>query len=151
MAQPVEGERGIVIATEEERSVVHAIRTQPEIRTALVGPAHRGGLGSVEARVLAEDGALELDELGTRVEAELVGQNVAGGGDRTQRIALATGAVPGQREQCPSPFPQRLFRREPLGVSHDLAMLPQRQTALDEIFLCLTPLLVQVGDVGRAL
>ncbi len=57
--------------------------------------------GRPQRRILGEDSLLELAQLGTRFEPELLAEHAASGLERAQCLALATLAILGRHEQRP--------------------------------------------------
>lgn len=86
-------------------------------RRAGVGEVRRDGRGvragrrrHVEMRSVVEDVALERPEPRSRVDADLVGQDSTGGGDRTEGVGLATETVERRGEQHPQSLVERRTR-----------------------------------------
>ena len=83
-----------------------------------------------------QDLVLELLQLPSRVEAELVGQPVPGPLVRRQRIGLAAVAVQGDHQQRPQALAQRMLADEPFELADHLArgaeVEPRRELILDE-------------------
>ena len=79
---------------------------------------------------------LELLQLPSRVEAELVGQPVPDPLVRRQRIGLAAVAVQGDHQQRPQALAQRMHADEPFELADHLArgaeIEPRRELILDE-------------------
>ena len=83
-----------------------------------------------------QDLVLELLQLPSRVEAELVGQPVPDPLVRRQRIGLAAVAVQGDHQQRPQALAQRMRADEPFELADHLArgaeIEPRRELVLDE-------------------
>ena len=67
---------------------------------------------SIERRVLAEDPAFELLDLGRWVDAELIHQGRAQPPVRRQRIRLSAGSIERKHQLAPQPFAKRVFDDE---------------------------------------
>ncbi len=76
--------------------------------------------GRSERRILAQDGAFELDELGRRLDAELVEQNAAGGPVRLERVGLSLRSVEGEHEPPAEAFAVRMSCDERLELRHEV-------------------------------
>lgn len=79
-------------------------RELPHERLADGDPGQRG--------VAGQDLAVQLLQLGTGVDAELVGQDGADVGEGLEGFGLAAGAVEGGDELGPEPLPQRMAEGE---------------------------------------
>ena len=83
-----------------------------------------------------QDLVLELLQLTSRVEAELVDQPVPGSLVRRQGIGLAAVAVQGDHQQRPQALAQRMLTDEPFELADHLArgaeVEPCRELVLDQ-------------------
>ena len=99
---------GVGVAPEEEVGVVGVERRQALVRAAI---GERRADGLIEGGFLIEDRALEGDEVGARIDAELVDQRLTGSPQRAQGIGLVPGAVLRQRQLGPAALAQRFLGR----------------------------------------
>jgi hypothetical protein len=98
-------------------------------RSRLLEPDHERG-------ILAQDRLLQVRQLRARVEAGVLGEQLAEGAQRVERLDLSTG--PQQREGMdrPEPFAQRLPRDRGLGRRQDAGVLADREQADEPGLLC---------------
>jgi hypothetical protein len=101
--EPFQAGRDIGVAAEEAVAVGDVVGRQPLVR-ALLRDRQRLPLPG-QAGVLAQDGALQRDQLGPGVDTELVDQRAPSPLQRPQRVGLAAAAVLGQRQRGPTPLP----------------------------------------------
>ena len=143
----------------------------PRARRASVaaGRARVGVLGSwplrrrhVEVRRLGEDLRLERAQGGTGVDAQLVGEHLAGPAQRRQRRGLAVRPVEREGEEAPALLAERVLVDERLEVADDELGLTELEARGEEAFaghrselgepgdLRLRPRLPRVVGVGGA-
>jgi hypothetical protein len=89
-----------------------------------------GRRAPIQARVLGEDGGLKLLQRRARVDAQLLGQGLAGPSVGLQRLGLPAGAVQGQHEQPVQPLVQRMPGDEGLQLADELGVAPEGQIGL---------------------
>ena len=96
-------------------------------RCAAAGVGRRGG--PLEGRVLAEHGGLQRAQLGTRLETELVGEQLAHLPQHLERVGLPSRAGQGQGAQAPEPLAQRVRRGQHLELAghHRVPTEPERR------------------------
>ena len=103
--------------------------------------AARRAIGDAERRVVDQDPLLELLQLRSRVEAELVGQLVPNALVRRERIGLAPGPVQRGDQQLPQAFLERVRRHGRFQLADHVADVaepqPRRELGLDELHPCL--------------
>ena len=103
--------------------------------------------GDAERRVVDQDLLLELLQLRSRVEAELVGQLVPDPLVRRQRIGLASGPVQRGDQQLPQALLERVRRHGRFQLADHVADVaepqPRRELGLDELH----PRLFEPGPV----
>ena len=78
------------------------------------GRTARPGSGQVERRILREHGALELLQLTTGLQPELVHQRLPGMAEGVERLGLATGPVEREHELGVQPLAVRVLGDERL-------------------------------------
>ena len=91
---------------------------------------------------------LQFAESRTWVDAELVGQGLAGTPQRGQRVGLPMGAVQPERQEPPPLLPQRLLGDHPLQFGSDEGRLPEIETSGEQPFPADRSQLGQAGDLG---
>ena len=105
VGEPLHTRRHVGVASEEEVGILDAVVNEPEVR------AGRTGLGRhrhrSKRRVLLQDRLFEDDEIRTRINSQLGGEDRAGPVEGAQRVALLAGLVLRQRKQGPPVLPQR--------------------------------------------
>src|SRR6516162_4725981 len=101
-----------------------------------------------EARVLAEDRLLQLLQLRSWVEAELLLQGTTEAPIRRERVGLAAAAVERQHELAVKPLAQRAVGDERLQLRHEFEVATESQVGLHSLFECDQPQLLQPRDVG---
>jgi hypothetical protein len=115
------------------------------------GPADRGAtrvVRRVQRTVLGEDGGLQLPELMTRFEPELVAQDVATVLEDAQRVGLPAGPVQREHQQAPQPLAQRMRRDELLELDDHTLVPTERELEVEPLLDHGEPQLGQSGD-GR--
>ncbi len=110
-------------------------------------PAERLAL-DLEVGVLPQDPLVESLELGRGIDAELVGQGLAGPLERGERVGLSSRAVQRQHEQRPQPLAERELARERLELADDLDVPARREVGRDPLLERLEPQLVEAGDLA---
>lgn len=91
---------------------------------------------------------LQFAESRTGVDAELVGQGLAGTPQRGQCVGLPMGAVQPERQQPPPLLPQRLLGDHPLQLGSDKGRLPEIETSGEQPLPADRSQLGQAGDLG---
>ena len=94
-------------------------------------------------RILAEDGVFERDQLGARVNSQLLGQHLAQALVGAQRIGLAPTPVLGRDQTRPKTFSEGVLRHSCLGIVDDLVRLTHSEACLEPAFDDNCPQLVQ--------
>ena len=86
-------------------------------RVSVGGGRRRGSVGRLaqHLHLLAQDRPLQLDQRRPRVEAELVGEQLAGPAQRGERVGGAAGGPQRQRQQAPALLVQRVLPGDGLG------------------------------------
>lgn len=96
--------------------------------------ARRSSRGDgVQGRIGDGDPLIELDEFAGRLETGLVGEVVAIGLERPERLHLAAGAMQSEHQLAPKPVPQRMLGDEAFELSCRIAVpaeIEQRLAAL---------------------
>ena len=98
--------------------------------------------------VLAQDGRLQLLELGPRVEAQLVEQRLAGGAIRGERVGLAAGSVEGEHQLSARPLAERVRLDDRLELGDELRVAAEREVGLDPLLEHDGAQLLETGDLG---
>ena len=96
-----------LLTSEVALRVVHPGGREPEVRALRTRRSERDA--GLQLGVLVEDRLLERGELGTRVQAELGGEQLPPAADGGQRIGLAPLAVLRQAEDDPATLAHRRF------------------------------------------
>ena len=78
-----------------------------------------------EGRVLAQDGGLQLAQLRSRLQSELVVEHLADLAQRVERVRLPPRPGEGQRPQRPEPLAQRVRRGQRLELGRDGAVVTE--------------------------
>ncbi len=94
-----------------------------------------------------EDRCLELAQLGTGVEAELLGEHGAALLEHAQRIGLPSGAVEGQHQLGPQSLAERMVGDEHLELADEPLMMGERELHFDPLFDEGNAHLLQTSDV----
>ena len=94
---------------------------------------------------MAQDRPLELVQLGRELQAELVVERGARGGERVERVGLPAGAVEREHELRTESLAKRLFADERLELGHELRVTALREVGLDPQLERLEPQLVETG------
>ena len=85
--------------------------------------------------ILGQDPALEHDQLGARVQAELLAERPACRADRGERVGLPTAAVLRQGEQRPPALAERLLPGEHGAVGRDSCVVTGVEPGLQQVLL----------------
>ena len=96
---------------------------------------------------MIEDLALELDEGPTRLESQLLSQQSSHPLVASQGLALTPTAVQREHQLLPAPFPKRFFGDGGLELGDQLAVEPEREPDVDELFLGIGASLVEADDL----
>ncbi len=101
-----------------------------------------------ERLVLAEDRGLELAELGTGVDAELLDERLPRGSVGGERVGLTARAVERQHQLRPRPLSECLRLDECLELSDELGVPAESEIGLDPLLERDRAQLLQPGDLG---
>ena len=93
-------------------------------------PSSRGD--GVQGRIGDGDPLIELDEFAGRLETGLVGEVVAIGLERPERLHLAAGAMQSEHQLAPKPVPQRMLGDEAFELSCRIAVPAEIEQRLHE-------------------
>ena len=104
--------------------------------------------GGVESRRLREHLGLELAQGTARVDAELVGQRLAGPPQRAQRVGLPVRAIEREREQPPALLAQRVAGDEVLQLRHQRRALAPVQPGRELLLVGVHAQPVEADDLG---
>ena len=85
----------------------------------------------IQVGALGEDPFVQLSELGRGIDPELVGEDLAGPLEGSQRLALSPGAVQGEHQLFPETLPERMTCREVFELADDLSELSDRELRID--------------------
>ena len=118
-------------------------------RSGAVIASRPASAGRVERSVLGEDRRLQLPELMTRFEPELVAQNVTTVLEDAQRVGLPTGPVQREHQQAPQPLAQRMRRDELLELDDHALVTTERELEVEPLLDHREPQLGQPGDGRR--
>ena len=83
----------------------------------------------VERRIVPEDGALDLLELGARFDSELVDENPARALIRVERLRLPARPVQRSHQIHPQPLPKRVFGNQCLELCDQSVVAAERRSA----------------------
>ncbi len=144
LTQALQASGDVVRSTEEPVAVVDVVGDQPLVGTLRAGP--RQHVAYRQRRVLLQDRLLELDELRARVEPELAAQHPAYLAKGPERVGLPAGPVLRQRQQRPTPLPQRSLLDQRHQLGQDLRVLTGAQGAVQAQLLGVQP---QLGEAFR--
>ena len=103
----------------------------------------------VESGVLFEDPLVESRELGRRVDAELVGQDLPRALIGAQRLGLPSVAVEGRHQQSPEAFPERAVGEQRLELPDRPRLGSAGEESLDPVLLRLEPQFVEARGLGH--
>ena len=100
-------------------------------RAAAATPSTAGPSSSAVSSqaVLAQDRLLEVAQLPAGVQSELLGEQLADGAQRVERVRLATGPGECERVQSPPPLLQGVGGHPRLGRRQDARVLAEREQA----------------------
>jgi hypothetical protein len=104
---------------------------------------------SVERGVVAEDGELELLELCSRLESELLVEHLACSAVRLQRLCLSTRAIKRDDQQPAEVLSQRLLFDERVELADELGVPALGEVELDPLFKRHEPKLFEPSDLAR--
>ena len=105
-------------------------------------------MGSCESRILGEDRLLELAQLLTRLDAQLLVEQPAALPVRVERVGLPSRAVQGEHELPPQPLTQRVFLNESLELGNEPRVAAEIEVGSDPLFDCRKPLFFQASAFG---
>ena len=120
-----------------------AARLHSRLRGRRGDPRRRG-----ERRILHEDRPLEVAELAGGLDAQLLGERVAGLTIGVERVGLAAGAIEREHQLRVETLAHRLGRDELLQLADQLAVAAGRQVGLDADLDRREPLLFEAGDLS---
>ena len=103
----------------------HVPRTGPR-----PAPESRSSGGS-QARIVAQDPALQLVQRRRWLKPELLNEPTACGRELLERFGVAARPVKGQHQARQEPFAQRVLAHQPLELGHELGPASHRQIRLD--------------------
>jgi hypothetical protein len=92
---------------------------------------------------MLEDPALELLQLGARLEAELLVQRPSGPPIGVERICLASASIEGKHELAVEPLAQGMYREELLELWHELGIAALGKVGVKLVFVRRHPRLVE--------
>jgi hypothetical protein len=111
------------------------IRGPREVPTAfrrwLVAPFHASARRRREARIVRQDGRLELSQRATRLQPQVLGQPLVALAVDGERLGLPVAPVQRQHELSAEPLPQRVIRDERLELTHDLGVAAELEVGVD--------------------
>ena len=121
-------------------------------------PAQRFAL-QLEVGVVLQDPLVQRGQVRRRIDAELVGQDLAGALERGQGVALAARPVERDHQLAPHALSQRVMAEQRFGVADRSRMFAAGQEGFEPVFLGHQPELVEprgltgqrgfVGEVGE--
>ena len=149
LCQDVEAGCHLHVPPEEGVRIAHVVRRQAQVGAGQAGVLRRRV--HEQRRLLPEDGPFQGDQLGTRIESELVGEDRAYLPQRLQRLRLLTRPVERERQQCPSAFPGRRLVHTLARLGQDLPVTSGAQRGLQPQLLRLQAQLVEAQglDLSR--
>ncbi len=113
----------------------------------------------IQRRILRDDRSLEPAKFRPRIDAQLVGEQRSRPLVSAEGLTLPAGAVEGEHQLAPTPFPQRRLGHRGLEIADDFggatrgqqrvrSILNQRGMALDpsRLLRCSAPAVGQFGD-----
>ena len=96
-------------------------------------PLFRDRALEIECGILFQDRRLELLQLTSGFDAELLDQGPAGGAVGVQRLGLSSGAVEGEHELRSRSFAQRLLGDKALELADHLGVPSPLEVSLDAV------------------
>ena len=109
-----------------------------------IGSAGIGSsLGRLELRIVREHPALELPQLLTRLEAELVGEQRARLAVDLEGVAPPSGSVEREHQLGPQPLAERVLGHEGLELGNDLARKASAEICFEPVLQHLQPHLLE--------
>jgi hypothetical protein len=118
---------------------------------AATGPGRRriGSRGhGIERGILAKDRLLELAQLPSRLDPELLDQCPPRRAVDVERLRLTTRAIQGEHELAARPLAQRMVGHQALELADHLRMPSEAQLGLDSVLARREPKLLQASDLG---
>jgi hypothetical protein len=88
---------------------------------------------------VSQDPALEVLELGARVDSELLHEDLSGAPIRLECVLLASGAVEREHVLGPKPLPVRLLDDQAFELRKQFVVTSERELGVVEPFLCVEP------------
>ena len=98
--------------------------------------------------ILTENRALELAQLGARLDTELFDEDAPRLAVRLEGFGLPAGAVEGEDELAAEPLSQRLCRDELLQLGDDVGVFAELEPSVDPLLDGGQPQLVQTRALG---
>ena len=96
-------------------------------------------LRGLEGRVMSQDPALEVLQLGARVDSELLHEDLSCAPIRLECVLLASGAVEREHVLGPKPLSVRLLDDQAFELRKQVVVTPERELGVVEPFLCIEP------------
>ena len=146
--QPPETGLDIVLPSEVRVGVADVVRDQATVRACRAGLGK--GDGGRQRRILAQDGLLQGDEIGARLQSQLGDQNTASLAQTSQGVALASRLVLGEGQQRPPALAQRRLGGAGLGLAQDVAVATGPQGGVDANLLGVKAKLLQPAGLDAA-
>jgi hypothetical protein len=84
--------------------------------------------------VLLENPPLQVAQVFTRLDPDLLDERLAGGLVRLQRVGLAAGAIKREHQLRPTALAQRMLGDECLELAHELGVTSKRQVGIYPVF-----------------
>ena len=127
-----------------------AIKMPPRRRRATTrrGPRRTVRPSQDKRWVLREDRSLEIPELVTGLEPELVDQATARDAIRLERVSLPARAVQREHQLTPETFAQRMLTHQRLELAHQPRVIAQREVRVDPILQHDQPRFLQTCDLA---
>jgi hypothetical protein len=97
----------------------------------------------LELGIVREHPALELPQLFTRLEAELVGEQRARLAVDLESVAPPSGSVEREHQLGPQPLPERVLGHEGLELGNDLARKASAEICVEPVLQHLQPHLLE--------
>ena len=104
----------------------------------------------VQRRVLCQDGRLQSAQVGSGLDAELVGQQSAGPLVGLEGVALTPRPVQSEHQLTPQPFTERLLAQQCLDLAHQLGRLASGQIRVHPVLHQPQTQLLQATALGDA-
>ena len=103
-----------------------------------------------ELGILAQDGGLEVDQLGARFDPELLDQGGARHGEGAEGVGLPAAAVLGQGEDGPAPLAERFLGDQRSGIGGDAPVVSGREAGVEQVLLDRAAQLLEPGRFAAA-